>query len=99
MMGGSVVTLEPLVCVGPVSYKGHAAIARDIANLTAALAQQPPGEAFMPAVAPGGLGFMAGSSHAANEHYPSYPDYLFAVADALYEEYRAIVAAGFLGAR
>jgi 5-methyltetrahydropteroyltriglutamate--homocysteine methyltransferase len=96
MMGGSVVTLEPLVCVGPVSYQGHAAVARDIANLTAALAQQPHGEAFLPAVAPSGLGFMAGSSQAANEHYPTYPDYLFAVADALHEEYRAIVDAGFL---
>ena len=39
---------------------------------------------------------MAGSGEAANEHYPSYPDYLFAVADALHEEYRAIVDAGFL---
>lgn len=95
-MGGSVVTLEPLVCVGPVSCQGHAAIAPDIANLTAALAQQPHGGAFLPAVAPSGLGFMAGSSQAANEHYPSYPDYLFAVADALHEEYRAIVDAGFL---
>jgi 5-methyltetrahydropteroyltriglutamate--homocysteine methyltransferase len=96
MIGGSVVTLEMLVCVGPVTYQGHAAIARDIANLTAALAQQPHGEAFLPAVAPSGLGFMAGSSQAANEHYPSYPEYLFAVADALHEEYRAIVDAGFL---
>jgi 5-methyltetrahydropteroyltriglutamate--homocysteine methyltransferase len=96
MIGGSVVTLEMLVCVGPITYQGHAAIARDIANLTAALAQQPHGEAFLPAVAPSGLGFMAGNSQAANEHYPSYPEYLFAVADALHEEYRAIVDAGFL---
>jgi 5-methyltetrahydropteroyltriglutamate--homocysteine methyltransferase len=96
MTGGSVVPLEPLVCVGPVSYRGHAAIARDIANLTAALERQPHLEAFLPAVAPSGLGFMAGSSEAANEHYPSYPEYLFAVADALHEEYRAIVDAGFL---
>jgi hypothetical protein len=35
MTGGSVVALEPLVCVGPATYRGHAAIARDIANLTA----------------------------------------------------------------
>jgi 5-methyltetrahydropteroyltriglutamate--homocysteine methyltransferase len=96
MTGGSVVPLEPLVCVGPVSYRGHAAIARDIANLTAALERQPHLEAFLPAVAPSGLGFMAGSSEAANEHYPSYPEYLFAVADALHQEYRAIVDAGFL---
>jgi 5-methyltetrahydropteroyltriglutamate--homocysteine methyltransferase len=39
---------------------------------------------------------MAGSSEAANEYYPSYPEYLFAVADALHEEYRAIADAGFL---
>ena len=90
------VTLEPLVCVGPVTYRGHEAIARDIANLTAALERQPYQEAFLPAVAPSGLGFMAGSSEAANEHYPSYPEYVFAVADALHEEYRAIVDAGFL---
>jgi 5-methyltetrahydropteroyltriglutamate--homocysteine methyltransferase len=96
MTGGSVVTLEPLVCVGPVAYRGHAAIARDIANLTAALEQRPHLEAFLPAVAPSGIGFMAGSSEAANEYYPSYPEYLFAVADALHEEYRAIVDAGFL---
>jgi 5-methyltetrahydropteroyltriglutamate--homocysteine methyltransferase len=33
MMGGSVVTLEPLVCVGPVTYRRQAAIARDIGAL------------------------------------------------------------------
>jgi 5-methyltetrahydropteroyltriglutamate--homocysteine methyltransferase len=96
MTGGAVVTLEPLVCVGPIAYRGHEAIARDIANLRRALAQQPQVEAFLPSVAPSGLGSMAGSSEAANEYYPSYPDYLFAVADALHEEYRAIVDAGFL---
>ncbi len=71
MTGGSVVTLDPLVCVGPITYRGQAAIARDIANLTAALERQPHREAFLPAVAPSGLGFMAGSSQAANEHYPA----------------------------
>ena len=96
MTGGAVVALEPLVCTGPVAYRGQQAIARDIANLRAALAQQPGVEAFLSATAPSGLGTLAGSSDRANEHYPSYPDYLFAVADALHEEYRAIVDAGFL---
>ena len=41
MVGGSVVTPQPLVCVGPVSYRGHEAIARDIANLKAAPAAAP----------------------------------------------------------
>lgn len=96
MVGGSVVTPQPLVCVGPVSYRGHEAIARDIANLKAALQRHPDAEAFLPATAPSGLGIMTGSAETANEHYPSYADYLFAVADALSEEYRAIVDAGLL---
>jgi 5-methyltetrahydropteroyltriglutamate--homocysteine methyltransferase len=96
MQGGAVVAMEPLVCVGPVSYRGHEAIARQIADLKGALAQQPDVEAFVPATAPSGLGAMVGSSQAANEYYPSYADYLLAVADALHEEYSAIVDAGFL---
>jgi 5-methyltetrahydropteroyltriglutamate--homocysteine methyltransferase len=96
MVGGSVVTPQPLVCVGPVSYRGHEAIARDIANLTAALLRHPDAEAFLPATAPSGLGIMTGSAETANEYYPSYADYLFAVADALSEEYCAIVDAGLL---
>ncbi len=96
MVGGSVVSPQPLVCVGPVSYRGHEAIARDIANLKAALRRHPDTEAFLPATAPSGIGIMTGSAETANEHYPSYAEYLFAVADALSEEYRAIVEAGFL---
>ena len=96
MEGGSVVTMEPLVCVGPVTYRGQAAIARDVANLRAALADRPHTDAFLPATAPSGVGIMTASADTANEHYPSYADYLFAVADALAEEYRAIVDAGFL---
>jgi 5-methyltetrahydropteroyltriglutamate--homocysteine methyltransferase len=96
MTGGSVAPPEPLVCVGPISYQGHAAIARQIADLQAALAGQPHVEAFIPATAPSGLGIMAAGADTANEYYPSYADYLFAVADALAVEYRAIVDAGFL---
>jgi 5-methyltetrahydropteroyltriglutamate--homocysteine methyltransferase len=33
MMGGTVVPVVPLVCTGPVEYRGHAAVQRDIANL------------------------------------------------------------------
>src|SRR5208282_4543281 len=96
MEGGSVVTMEPLVCVGPVTYRGQAAIARDIANLKAALAGRPHADAFLPATAPSGVGIMTGGGDVANEYYPSYADYLFAVADALAVEYGAIVDAGFL---
>ena len=88
MLGGSVAPIVPLVCTGPVAYHGQAALARDIDNLKAALAGAKPVDAFMPAVAPSGVG--------ANQHYPTEEEYLHAVAEAMRTEYRAIVDAGLL---
>jgi 5-methyltetrahydropteroyltriglutamate--homocysteine methyltransferase len=88
MMGGTVVPMRPAVCVGPVRYRGHDAVRRDIENLKAALEGQPYVEAFLPAVAPSGVG--------SNRYYRTEEEYLLAVADALHEEYRAIVDAGLL---
>ena len=88
MLGGGVAPMAPMFCVGPVRYKGEAALAKDLDNLKAALANVPHVEAFVPAVAPSGVGF--------NDYYKNDEEYLFAVADALANEYRAIVAAGFL---
>jgi len=88
MMGGSIAPRIPLVCTGPITYQGHEAIRQDIENLKAALAGQNLAEAFMPAVAPGGVG--------RNEYYRSDEEYLAAVGDALREEYQAIVDAGFI---
>jgi 5-methyltetrahydropteroyltriglutamate--homocysteine methyltransferase len=88
MLGGSVASIMPMFCVGPVRYKGEAALAEDLDNLKAALAGVPHVEAFIPSVAPSGVG--------QNDYYKSDEEYLFAVADALANEYRAIVAAGFL---
>jgi 5-methyltetrahydropteroyltriglutamate--homocysteine methyltransferase len=85
------VTLAPLVqfaCTGPVSYRGQDAVRRDIENLKAALQGLEPADVFLPAVAPSGVG--------KNEYYPSYEEYMHAVAEALGHEYRAIVDAGFL---
>jgi len=88
MMGGSIAPRTPLVCTGPISYRGQAAIRQDIENLKAALAGRNVAEAFMPAVAPSGVG--------KNEYYKSEEEYLAAVGDALHEEYSAIVDAGFI---
>jgi 5-methyltetrahydropteroyltriglutamate--homocysteine methyltransferase len=88
MLGGAVARIEPLVCTGPVSYRGHEALARDIDNLKAALAGTNPVDVFMPAVAPSGVG--------TNRHYRTDEEYLHAVADAMRAEYHAIVDAGFL---
>jgi 5-methyltetrahydropteroyltriglutamate--homocysteine methyltransferase len=88
MMGGAVVPSVPLVCTGPVRYRGEGALRRDILNLKAALNGVAHHAAFMPAVAPSGVG--------ANAYYRSEEEFFHAVAAALASEYRAIVDAGFL---
>jgi 5-methyltetrahydropteroyltriglutamate--homocysteine methyltransferase len=88
MMGGSITSRAPLVCTGPIAYRGQAAIRQDIDNLKSAMAGVAIAEAFMPAVAPGGVG--------KNEYYGSEEEYLAAVGDAVREEYLAIVDAGFI---
>jgi len=79
------------VCTGPIAYKGQEALARDIDNLKAALAGVPHEEAFMPAVSPDQL---AGWNR--NEYYKTEEEFRVALADALREEYRAIVDAGLV---
>ncbi|HEY3908720.1 MAG TPA: cobalamin-independent methionine synthase II family protein [Stellaceae bacterium] len=79
------------VCTGPVSYRGHIALQRDIDNLTAALAKISCEEAFMPAVSPTNL-----ANWNSNEYYHTDEEFRVALADALHEEYRAIVDAGLV---
>jgi len=87
MTGGSIAPVVPMVCTGPVSYKGEQALRRDIDNLKAAVAAAGAKSAFMPSVAPSGAG--------ANEYYKTDEEFFFAVAEALRHEYQAIVDAGF----
>jgi 5-methyltetrahydropteroyltriglutamate--homocysteine methyltransferase len=79
-----------MVCTGPITYKGQAQLRRDIANLKAAL-NGAKVEAFMPAISPANVEDWMG-----NAYYKKPEDYLFAIADAMREEYRAIVDAGLL---
>jgi len=88
MTGGAIVPIVPLVCTGPVRYRGEEALKRDIENLKAALSDVRPHAAFMPSVAPSGVG--------RNEYYRSEEEFLHAVGAALRAEYGAIVEAGFL---
>jgi 5-methyltetrahydropteroyltriglutamate--homocysteine methyltransferase len=88
MLGGAIAPMVPLVCTGPVSYKGQEAVRRDLDNLKAAVEGLSPAEVFMPALAPSGVG--------RNEYYRSEEEYLHAVAAAMHAEYQAIVDAGFL---
>src|SRR5580700_4060390 len=73
-----------MVCSGPIAYKGHAA-------LKAALGDVGVTEAFVPAIAPSNV-----EATTPNEYYPTPEAYVFAIAEAMREEYRAIVDAGFL---
>jgi 5-methyltetrahydropteroyltriglutamate--homocysteine methyltransferase len=88
MGGGSIAPVVPLVCVGPVKYKGLEALRRDIDNLKRAAAHTRPQGVFMPSVAPSGVG--------ANQYYRTDEEYLHAVGAALRVEYQEIVQAGFL---
>jgi len=90
MMGGSLVPVTPLVCIGPVHYKGEAQVAADIANVKAAAkaAGVPDDRVFLPASAPAGLGI--------NAYYRNDEEYFHALAAELGKEYRAIVDAGLL---
>jgi 5-methyltetrahydropteroyltriglutamate--homocysteine methyltransferase len=76
----------PVKCVGPISYQGQAALATDIANLKSAMAAAGGTEAFMPAIAPSGVG--------RNEYYSTEEEYVEALANALREEYQGIIDAG-----
>ena len=79
------------VCVGPITYRGHDAIRRNIADLTAALQAAGASEGFLTAVAPASTGY-----DAANEYYATDRDYVFAIAEALRQEYLEIVNAGLV---
>ncbi len=78
-------------CVGPIRYVDHDSIQVAIDALKAALPAVTVEEAFMTAVAPASTAY-----DGVNEYYPSDREYVFAIADALREEYLAIHRAGLL---
>jgi 5-methyltetrahydropteroyltriglutamate--homocysteine methyltransferase len=88
MLGTALAPIVPYVCTGPVSYRGQAAVQTDIANLKSALEGMDAADAFLPSVAPSGVG--------TNGHYKTEEEYLHAVADAMHQEYQAIVDAGLI---
>jgi 5-methyltetrahydropteroyltriglutamate--homocysteine methyltransferase len=90
MMGGTLIPITPVVCVGPVKYRGEKLLQVDIDNVKAAAkaAGVPANHAFLPATAPSGVGI--------NEYYKSDEEYFHAVAAALNKEYHAIIDSGIL---
>ncbi len=78
------------VCTGPVTYIGQEAIQSDISNFKAALAAAGVDEGFMTAVAPGS------AARVGNAYYATEEEFIYACADALREEYQAIIDAGLI---
>jgi 5-methyltetrahydropteroyltriglutamate--homocysteine methyltransferase len=79
------------VCVAPLRYVGQTDLAKDLDNFKAALTGVNVSGAFLPANTPGTI-----EHWMLNEYYPSDEAFVFAIADAMHEEYKAIVDAGFL---
>jgi 5-methyltetrahydropteroyltriglutamate--homocysteine methyltransferase len=82
------VRTPPRICVGPVRYIGHDKVKRDIANLKNAMTEAGAEEGFLASAPP-----IPGMR---NEHYKSEEEYSAAFADAMREEYKAILDAGLL---
>ena len=73
---------------GPLSYRGQNAVAADIRHLKAALGDGEQG--FITAIAPGS------AARVWNEHYATHDEHLWAWAETLREEYKAITDAGLI---
>jgi len=84
---------ERVVITGPLKSKGTAAIERELAAFKAAIQSsgRTVDEGFVAVLAPGWLDHFI-----YNEYYKTDEEYLFALAEAIAAEYRAVVDAGFV---
>jgi 5-methyltetrahydropteroyltriglutamate--homocysteine methyltransferase len=89
----SAMVKERPICNGPVTFIGHNEVAEDIAFLKEGLAEAKVNveDAFLCVLAPGWL-----EHFFYNEHYASDEEYVFALAEAARDEYKAIVDAGLI---
>ena len=82
-------TLDEGHCVGPIAYRGEAAVLEDVQRLRRAAGDRPCEDVFVCAVAPSYI-----AATVPNEYYPTHEEYEQALADAMRQEYRAIIDAG-----
>lgn len=76
------------VCTAPITYQGRSALDREIAVLRELA---PQGETFLTATAPASI-----EVYRRNEYYASDEEFVFALAEAMREEYEAIAQSGLL---
>ncbi|HEY3082931.1 MAG TPA: cobalamin-independent methionine synthase II family protein [Chloroflexota bacterium] len=84
-------TMKRQYCLEPLAWKDRTAVQTDIRNLIRAAAAAGAEEAFVPTASPGIVADLM-----VNRHYPSEAAYLYALADVMRDEYRAIADAGLL---
>jgi 5-methyltetrahydropteroyltriglutamate--homocysteine methyltransferase len=78
-------------CISPLKYIGEEFVQEDIRNLKTAVGKHKPGEAFLPANSPGTI-----EHWLRDAYYRDEEKFLFAIADAMHDEYKAITDAGFV---
>jgi 5-methyltetrahydropteroyltriglutamate--homocysteine methyltransferase len=78
-------------CTGPLEYIGQEETRRDIEYMKSALQGVNVEEAFLSAIAPSSV-----EHYLRNEYYKTDEEFVYAIADAMHEEYRAITDAGFI---
>ncbi len=88
---GGTPTYRRPCCTGEIEVRDMGPAALDIGNFKAALGRHDPAEGFMNAASPGVIALFQ-----PNRYYPSHEAYLYALADAMSHEYRAIVDAGLV---
>ena len=76
------------VCTAPITYQGRSALDREIAVLRE---MAPQGETFLTSTAPASI-----EVYRRNEYYASDEEFVFALAEAMREEYEAIAQSGLL---
>jgi 5-methyltetrahydropteroyltriglutamate--homocysteine methyltransferase len=81
----------PMLCTGPVRYIGQKQLAADIDNLKAALKGKNVVDVFMPAVSPGQI-----ERYHLNRYYKTPDEFLASIGEAMREEYKTIIDAGFM---
>jgi 5-methyltetrahydropteroyltriglutamate--homocysteine methyltransferase len=77
-------------CNAAISVQDAQAVVADVDHLRSAVSGQSAAGAFLTAASPGVV-----SLFFRNDHYPSQDAYLWAIADAMREEYATVAAAGF----
>ena len=88
-------TIPQPACTGPITWKDWPAVQKDIERLKAATiqseSQDMAAEVFMTAASPGVI-----ANFLPKKYYPTEEAYLYALADVMKDEYKAITSAGLL---